>query len=144
MKVAKASSIIITLLLLAVVLVATAFGAITGDVFGLFSFEVVTNFFVGFSGEQIIFAIIVALFTLVPNFGLTFFNWLKDKWGFIDKQAHSFILAVCFALSAIALLVTGSLELSGLEFNLANLLTTSLSVYGLSQLAYKRLFPNRS
>ena len=138
----RAVLIIVALLALAVVLVAVAFGAITGDVFGLFSFEVITSFFVGFSGEQIAFGILVVLFWVIPGLGLKFYNYIKNIWGFEDKQAHDFLFAVSFALSAISLLVTGTLELSGLEFNLANFLTTGASIWALSQITFKRLYPS--
>ncbi len=137
----KAFSIIVALLALAAVLGAAVWGAITGDVFGLFNFEVITSFFAGFSGEQIAFGILVVLFWVIPGLGLKFYNYIKNIWGFEDKQAHDFLFAVSFALSAISLLVTGTLELSGLEFNLANVLTTGASVWALSQLAFKRLYP---
>jgi hypothetical protein len=141
MRVAKASLIVIGLLLLIVALVAVVYGAIVGDVFGLFSFALVVGFFSGFTGEKLIVGIIVLLFTLVPQFGLTFFNWLKIKFQLVDKQAHDLIFVVCYIISAIALLVTGTLDLTGLEFSLANFLTIGTSIYGLSQLAFKRLFP---
>ena len=142
MRTTKAVLVILGLLLLVAVLVAVVYGAIVGDVFGLFSFEVITAFFVGFTGEQVIFGIILILFWLIPGFGLTFYNFLKDKWAFEDDQAHDFLFAVSFALSAISLLVTGTLELSGLEFNLANVMSTGLVIWGLSQLAFKRLYPS--
>lgn len=141
MRVTKAISVIVALLALAVVLVAAVYGAIMGDVFGLFSFEVITAFFVGFAGEQVVFGIILLLFWLIPGIGLKLYNYLKDKWGFEDEAAHDFLFAVSFALSAISLLVTGTLELSGLEFNLANVMSTGLVIWGLSQLAFKRLYP---
>ena len=144
MKVFKAALVIFALLLTAVVLVAAAWGAITGEVFGLFDFDVILNFFTGFSGEQVIFGIFVVLFWLVPGLGLKFYDFLKNKWGLKDKQAHDFLFAVSFALAAISLLVTGTLELSGLEFNVANLLTIGASIWALSQVAFKRLYPNRS
>ena len=142
MKVFKAALVIFALLLTAVVLVAAAWGAITGEVFGLFDFDVILSFFAGFSGEQVIFGVFVVLFWLIPGLGLKFYNYLKDKWKLKDEQAHDFLFAVSFILSAIALLITGTLELSGLEFNLANLLTTGASVWALSQIAFKRLYPS--
>lgn len=141
MRTVGASLIVIGLLLLAVLVVGIVYGAITGDVFGLISFAAITGFFVNWGAEKVVFGIVVLLFTLVPNFGLEFFNRLKEYWGFADKQAHDFIFVVCFVLSAISLLVTGTLELSGLEFTLDNFATVGLSIYGLSQLAYKRLYP---
>jgi len=140
----KAVLVVLGLLTVAAVFVGAVVGAITGDVFGLFSFAVITTFFAGVSAEQVIFAVVVVLFWLIPNFGLALYDWLKNRWGFIDDQAHDFLFAVSFVLSAIALLVTGTLELSGLEFNIANLLTTGASIWALSQVAFKRLYPNRS
>ena len=142
MRVFKASLSVLLLLLMVVVVVAVVYGAIVGDVFGLFDFDVIVGFFGGFSGEQVIVGIIVVLFTLVPQFGLSFFNWLKRKFQMIDKQAHDLIFVVCYIFSATCLLVTGTLDLSGLEFTLANFLTIGTSIYGLSQLAFKRIFSN--
>ena len=142
MRVAKAAGFIFGALLLVVVLVVVIYGAIMGDVFGLFDFAVIVGFFGGFSGEQVIMGIIVLLFTLVPQFGLAFFNWLKQKFQLVDEQAHDLVFVVCYLFSAIALLVTGTLDLSGLEFTLANFLTIGTSIYGLSQLAFKRIFPS--
>ena len=142
MKVVKASLQILGLLLLVVMIVAVLVGAITGDVFGLFAFSVIVGFFSGFSGEQVVMGLIVMLFTLVPQFGLTFFNWLKKRFQMVDKQAHDLIFVVCYIFTAICLLVTGTLDLSGLEFTLANFLTIGTSIYGLSQLAFKRIWPN--
>ena len=142
MRVTKASFSILAALLLIVVLVAVVYGAIAGDVFGLFDFAVIVGFFGGFSGEQVIMGVLVLVFTLVPQFGITFFNWLKRKFQLIDEQAHDMIFIVCYIFSAIALLITGSLDLAGLEFTLANLLMIGTSIYGLSQLAFKRIFPS--
>ena len=142
MRVTKAALLIIGLLLMIVALVAVVYGAIVGDVFGLFSFTLIVGFFSGFTGEQLIVGTVILLFTLVPQFGLTFFNWLKRKFQLVDKQAHDLIFVVCYIFSAIALLVTGTLDLSGLEFTLANVMVAGTSIYGLSQLAFKRLFPS--
>ena len=144
MRTVGASLIVIGLLLLVVFVVAMIYGAITGDVFGLISFAAVTGFFVGVSAEQVVFGIVILLFTLVPNFGLEFFNLLKERWGFVDKQAHDFIFAVCYIISAIALLVTDTLDLNGLEFTIQTVFAVGTSIYGLSQLAFKRLYPKLS
>lgn len=141
MRTVGASLIVIGLLLLVVFVVAMIYGAITGDVFGLISFAAVTGFFVGVSAEQVVFGIVILLFTLVPNFGLEFFNLLKENWGFVDQQAHDFIFAVCYIISAIALLVTDTLSLDGLEFTIQTVFAVGTSIYGLSQLAFKRLYP---
>ena len=142
MRVVKASLQILGLLLLVVMIVAVVVGAITGDVFGLFAFSVITGFFAGHSGEQVLMGIIVVLFTLVPQFGLTFFNWLKKRFQMVDEQAHDLIFVFCYIISAIALLVTGTLDISGLDFTLTNFLAIGMSIYGLSQLAFKRIWPN--
>lgn len=139
MRVFRASIIVLVLALLAVAFVGLIYGAVVGDVFGLFSYDVIVNFFSGYTGEEVAFGMVVAIFTLVPNFGVAFLSWLKNLFGLSDKQAHDFIFVVSFIISGIALLVTGSLEVAGLEFTLRNLGSTGLVIYGLSQLIYNRI-----
>lgn len=141
MRVFKAVSVIIGLLLLAVALVAAAYGAITGSVFGLFDFDVILGFFAGVTAEQVVFGILVLLFWLIPDLGLRFYNFLKDAWKLEDEQAHDFLFAVSFGLAAVAMLVTGTLQLEGLDFTITNILAVGSSIWALSQVAYKRLFP---
>lgn len=143
MKAFKSVLIIAFLVLLVVAFVAAVVGAVTGEVFGLFDFEVIEGFFVGIGGEELITGVIVAAITLVPQLGMNFLNWLKNKFGLEDEPAHDFIFVVLFLFSGVGLLVTGTLDIAGMAFTLENLITTGLSIYGLSQLAYNRLWGNK-
>jgi len=128
-------------LILIAMLVLSVIGAISGNMFGLFSWEVITAFFTGFTAEQIILFLVVGVITYAPGLGTKLLNYLKDAAGLTDLAAHRFIVVMIMLISATVLLVTGSMNLNGLEFTLANLAALIGEVYLLSQLAYKRWFP---
>lgn len=128
-------------LILIAILVLSVIGAISGNMFGLFGWEVVTNFFLGLTAEQIILFLVAGVLTYAPGFGTKLLNYLKDAAGLSDLVAHRFIVFMIMLISATVLIVTGSMNLNGLEFNVVNLATLVGEVYLLSQLAYKRWFP---
>lgn len=138
MKTFKTLTIVLGVCLVAALFVTSLYGAFMGSVFGLFSWEVVLNFFEGFTAEQLIGAIAIGLAALVPQLVPTLLNWLKSVVGLEDKSAHWFVLAVIFMLSGILLLTTGTLQIAGLEFTLANLMWFIGEVYLLTQISYKQ------
>ena len=141
-QILKAILVIFAIGLLVGLAIAAIVGALTGNVFGFLEWDVVLGFFEGVTAEQAIFALLTVVFWLVPEFGKKLYNYLKTKWGLADDQAHDFLFAISFILSAIAMLVTGALQLDGLEFNAINVVTLGAANWGLSQLVYKRLYPD--
>ena len=117
-------------------------GSLTGNVFGFLDWGIVLAFFDGVTPEQAVFGILTVAFWLVPGFGKKLYNYLKTKWGLQDEQAHDFLFAISYVLSFVAMLVTGALQLEGLEFNVINIAALGTANWGLSQLVYKRIFPD--
>lgn len=128
-------------LILVAILVLAVMGAVQGNLFGLFNWEVIINFFSGFTAEQIILFCVMGVVTYAPGFGTKLLNYLKNAAGLTSSVAHRFIVVMIMLISATVLIITGSMDINGLEFNLANLVALIGEVYLLSQLAYKRWFP---
>lgn len=140
MRTAKTVLIFLLIVLLVAAFIISLVGAITGSVFGLFDWAVVLAFFEGVTAEQLITIAVTGILALWPKAFVSFFNWLKNMAGLADAQANDFIFVLSFLIAGVAMFVTGSLELAGLDFKLTNILLIGGEIYGLSQIAYKRWF----
>ena len=103
--------------------------------------EAVMGFFDGFTAEALIGLVVSALFSLIPNFGVAFFNFIKKAFKVEDIWAYRVIMVFAFVISAVALLVTGGLHLAGLDFTLTNVLAVWGVILALATDTYKRLQP---
>lgn len=97
--------------------------------------ESIVEFFAGFTWEQLIGMLLAVLFGIFP--GVNLFQWLKDKFGVEGQSANYLVIALSIVVTTIAMLVTGSLDLEGFEFSLANILELAGFVYAGSQIAYQ-------
>ncbi|MEA1999648.1 MAG: hypothetical protein U9N61_10070 [Euryarchaeota archaeon] len=137
MKLFKAILFSVVVVLLLTAFTAMAFGAATGEVFGLFSFELVTDFFADVTADQLMVYLFVGLLWLFPQLGPSLLNFLKNTFGLEDKLAHSFIIVFTFLIAGVVIFITGSLKLDGMAFTFGNLMFIGGEIYILSQVSYK-------
>ena len=97
--------------------------------------EGLLEFFAGYTWEQLIAMLLAVLFGIFP--GVNLFEWLKVKFGLEGQAANYLVIALSVIVTTDAMLVTGSLDLAGFEFSLANILELAGFVYAGSQIAYQ-------
>lgn len=131
----------IGLVLLAVAGLAVA-GSIIGESFE--PWQVVLGFFEGYTPEQIILGAVLGILTIIPGAGTKVLNWLKESAGLTGNKANTFIVFCSACFAAVALLITGTLNLEGVNFNLANIVAYGSLIYTLSQVAYKAFMQESS
>lgn len=136
----------IIVIFIGLLLVALAGLAIWGSIAGadFAPWQAVLGFFDGFTAEQVIVGAILGLLAIVPGFGVKALEWLKNKAGLSGNAAYMFIMVCVYAFTAIVLLVTGTVELAGVQFNLANLLGYGSMMVAFTQIAYKRLMEKQA
>ena len=93
-------------------------------------------FFDGFTAEQLIATIIVAVLWLYPGAGVAFINYLKEWLELEDDRAHKAVLMILMVFAVLVMLATGAF--TG-KFTFANLIYFFGEAYLLSQYAYKHL-----
>jgi hypothetical protein len=93
-------------------------------------------FFDGFTAEQLIATVIVAVLWLYPGAGVAFINIIKEWLGIENDLAHKAVLMILMVFAVVVMLVTGAF--TG-EFTFANLIYFFGEAYLLSQYAYKHL-----
>mgnify|MGYP006282022121 CR=1 FL=1 len=140
MRTFKTVLVFLAIALLVIAFVVGLVGAITGSVFGLFDFAVITSFFEGVTAEQLLTVAITGLLSLWPKAFVTFFNWLKNMAGLEDEQANDFVLVLAFLVAGTVMFITGTLDLNGLEFKFTNIMLIGGEIYTFTQVAYKRWF----
>jgi len=97
----------------------------------------VEAFFAGYTAEQLIATLVVAVLFLWPDAGFTFLNWIKTLLGVEGDEANKAVLMTLTVLSVVILLVTGAFNAEELTFG--NLIYYLGEAYLLSQYTYKRL-----
>ena len=118
---------IMIVLILVMPLILTACSSFQGQPVG---------FFEGYGWEDVLGLLFAALFGAFPGFSI--FQWLKNKFGWVDQQAHYAVLGLSFVLTFVAMLVTGALDFSNFQLTLDNLVQFGLMFYAASQVAYQR------
>ena len=99
------------------------------------------NFFVGFTGQELIVLGLGALFAFLNGFNPTFsvLNWLKGILKVEDVGMQYIVIAFFMVLSAVAMFFTGEFSPTGIDWTLKVLIEYFGIFYGISQVAYQML-----
>ena len=99
----------------------------------------VVGFFEGFSAEQLIATLVIAVIFLWPNAGVAFLNWIKNILKLEDDAAHKAVILILTVFSVITLALTGAFSVDGLQLTFGNIVYFVGEAYLLSQFTYKKL-----
>jgi|GEM_PF-3467595 len=99
--------------------------------------ESLRYFFQGYAAADIMNMIVVAIMFGVPNFGVSFVNYVKLKMEWTKGKAQTFFLFCIAAVTIGTMFVTG--QIAGTEFTLKSFVSVFVAALVPAKYAYKRL-----
>lgn len=76
--------------------------------------EFFTNFFAGYSAQQLIIGALGALFAFFPSINIL--QWLKSKTSWEDSKMHVAVVAFFGALAGLVMVAIGQIDPSGIAW----------------------------
>jgi len=99
--------------------------------------EFLTNFFAGYSAEQLIIGALGALFAFFPSVNIL--EWLKEKTGWVDSKMHVAVVAFFGVLAALIMVLIGQIDPAGIAWTFDQF-AAYWGVFALiGEVAYQRL-----
>jgi len=99
--------------------------------------EAIYAFFEGYTAAELINMLVLAALFIIPNAGVRFLNFLKNKLGLSAEKAQAFFLGTLTLIVIASMWVTG--QIGEVNFTLKTFTSIFLSALVPAKFAYKRL-----